>query len=152
MLPSILERAQIQSTESISVEKSIYNGFPFLESNKLWIASSSNPCEQCPPSATFCTISIRCWSGAALFDPTRSHTPLYNHQPARKESHFPHGDGQRIPGTGQPGTFQCDKSSQSQQLFFVLLISMQVWSRQFQSVSSRSGSTITPKPRVSHNS
>ena len=74
MLPSILERAQIQSTESISVEKSIYNGFPFLESNKLWIASSSNPCEQCPPSATFCTISIRCWSGAALFDPTRSHT------------------------------------------------------------------------------
>jgi hypothetical protein len=90
--------------------------------------------------------------GAALFDPTRSHTTLYNHQPARKESHFPHGDGQRIPGTGQPGTFQCDKSSQSQQLFFVLLISMQVWSRQFQSVSSRSGSTITPKPRVSHNS
>eukprot|EP00090_Calanus_glacialis_P027995 TRINITY_DN446_c0_g1_i6.p1 TRINITY_DN446_c0_g1~~TRINITY_DN446_c0_g1_i6.p1 ORF type:complete len:103 (-),score=13.63 TRINITY_DN446_c0_g1_i6:44-352(-) len=78
---------------------------------------------QCPPSATFCTNSIRCWPGAALFDPTRSHTPLYNHQPARKESHFHTGNGHESLAVGSQGHFQCDKSSPEQsQLFFALLI------------------------------
>ena len=65
---------------------------------------------------------------------------------SKKGVPFPHGDGQRVPGSGQPGTSQCDKSPQEEQLFFALLISMQVyWSRQLQTVSPRSGSPTLKK-------
>ena len=46
-----------------------------------------------------------CWPGAALFDPTRSYTPLYNHQAARKESHFHTGMANGSLAVGSQGHF-----------------------------------------------
>ena len=83
-----------------------------------------------------------CW----LFGPTRSHTTTLQPTITKKGVPFSTRRWPTGPWHGQPGTSQCDKSSQSQQLFFALLISMQVyWSRQLQTVSPRSGSPTLKK-------
>ena len=112
----------------ISVEKSIYNGFPFLESKQIIIASSQQPTRAVPRPGSrqrhVCTIFIRCRAGWCVVWP---HAILYNHFTTihhRQESHSQHGEWPKGSlAVGSQGHFQCDKSSPEQsQLFFALLI------------------------------
>jgi hypothetical protein len=71
--------------------------------------------------------------------------PLYNQQSPRKESHFPHGDGQRVPGTGSQGHFNVTSHRKKSNFSLLCWSSLQVWSRQLQTVSPRSGSPTLKK-------
>ena len=82
----------------------------------------SNPREPCQASATFVQSLSGAEPGGALFGPTRYYTTTLQPTFTDRSPIFHTGNGQRVPGSGQPGTSQCDKSPEEEQLFFALLI------------------------------
>ena len=84
---------------------------------------SSQPTRAVPGQRHVCTIFIRCRAGWCV---VRPHATSHNHSTTNihqdRSPIFHTGNGQRVPGSGQPGTFQCDKSPEEEQLFFALLI------------------------------